>query len=712
MKEFINLQNLIKSLQMNILKIVPTLCLAVLCYGINAQINPVDSVSLNQYLAEVLSDTTTQTKNDIEVISKSTIDGIQFRWAPVNVETWNLGIKHGYTLERLDNDNNYIKVGKGNFKPWERDQWMPYQEEQYKYVHIAAMTIFGESQANGGFVEASNELATRHSFNLFAADMDKVAAEASGFSYMETDTTYFYPTQYRIFVHDPVSGISSDTTDFISAFYGVDKFLPPALSVYDGDGVIKLQWEGGGHFLGGQDLTAYYIERSADGVSFSRVIPDAFVNVTSRLRNSNEMSTYIDSVSNGITYHYRVIGVDPFSDLTEPSNVETGIGIDLTPPSIPYSFMTSINDQKHVDLSWEWSDEKKAGDLLGFNVYRSNEIKGQGQKLNETILSIDQRSFTDVAPIAGDVGFYTIEAVDKNNNVAQSSSTSIYVLDDIPPGIPTELHGEIDSNGVVLLQWEAPLDKDVKGYELFYSNHKDMDYIKINTPIFKNNFYVLELNLKTLTKNRYYKVVAVDYNYNRSDYSKMTVVTRPDIIPPVASIFKRYNVTEDGIELTWIASTSDDVASIELMRRSEGVDWEVVSDFDASKDIYLDNNIEDGRMYEYTLVTKDESQNTTYPQKTLVLEALRSYYLAKIERIDLVEKDNSLLLSWDYKNSKDYTYIVYQQDSEGDLVTVKKLKGSNKYSVKKNKDANYAFAVKVQANDGRSSKMSEIVMLR
>src|SRR5690606_31469474 len=108
----------------------------------------------------------------------------------------------------------------------------------------------------------------------------------------------------------------------------------------------------------------------------------------------------------------------------------------------------------------------------------------------------------------------------------------VQIADDTPPAIPGEIHGEIDSTGTVVLQWKANADADLLGYRVFRSNSPSDDPIEVTTRILSENTFLDTVKVRVLNREVYYRVVAVDQNYNTSEYSARIVLHRPDIIPP------------------------------------------------------------------------------------------------------------------------------------------------------------------------------------
>jgi len=657
----------------------------------------------------VLNNEVSIQKDDIIVLSKCTEDGINFRWAPTNVSTWKMGNSHGYTFERMSVDTNiYLPVGKGLFKPLAESEWPQVgAETELNYMHAAAKCIYEVSETQG-FVNNANDLSIRHAFHMMCADFNKAAAEASGLSYLETDKSDASFGNYRIYTFDPETNESSDTFYFIDAFYGLDSVLSPDLELEELDGAIRLSWSGGGQMESEySQLTAYHIERATDGKNFVRLNDQPFVRAITEFNINSRYTSFMDSVENGIKYQYRVIGLDAFADQTAPSNLVEGMGIDLVPPNTPFGLETDVIDNSEVQIDWLWEDTDLHGDLAGFNIYVSVDRESPFQKINEKLLSTNTNSYLDMNPPITGANYYQIEAVDESDNVTRSIAVVGQIVDMIPPQAPTNLEATIDSNGIILIQWEKPFDDDIQGYELFFSNSDKYEFIKKAIPMIENEFYVDSTTLRTLTKELYYKVCAVDWNFNRSEVSEKVLVMRPDIIPPAPALFIGYYVSKEGIQIEWMKSVSNDVASTVLERREAGKEWVVIDDFDSNNTIYIDKNAKPGIFYAYNLITIDDSGNQSMPDKTLVLEGHTPFFLADVEDVRLEKNGDQLDLSWDYENIEDHLFIIYKKDNDGDMITFKKLSGQSSFSIPFEETQDYTFAIKAQAKDGRFSKMSE-----
>lgn len=125
-------------------------------------------------------------------------------------------------------------------------------------------------------------------------------------------------------------------------------------------------------------------------------------------------------------------------------------------------------------------------------------------------------------------------AIDTAGNESYSVFTYGMVFDSVAPSIPSNIKCSIDSNGVVNLTWDKPKEIDVFGYRVYFSNNANHAFINLTGKPIETNSYSDTISLKTLTKKAFYKIVALDFNYNHSKFSEAIEIKRPDKIKPQA----------------------------------------------------------------------------------------------------------------------------------------------------------------------------------
>ncbi|MDP3300488.1 MAG: hypothetical protein Q8S36_00800 [Sulfuricurvum sp.] len=151
---------------------------------------------------------------------------------------------------------------------------------------------------------------------------------------------------------------------------------------------------------------------------------------------------FIDrDLKDGQIYYYRVRAVTYDKLITEPSETSK-LSTKPLPPEIKN--ITSSSDlPKAIALSWEPSG---INDLDHYNIYRSNTSNGiytYHVKLNES-------KFTDITKEDGQVFFYKITAVDKDDLESPQSTPIVQGSSLVKPKAPTSFDGKIGPNGVDL----------------------------------------------------------------------------------------------------------------------------------------------------------------------------------------------------------------------------------------------------------------------
>ena len=658
--------------------------------------------------------------DDIYILTKSSSKGLEFRWAPTNIKTWQMGIDHGYRIEKIGFKADTTLVSLTDFslspsrtiKPWPLDEWEPIVNEDRPYCAIAAMSIYGEEKnPQKGFVNEAQALENRHGFNVLAADLDVEAAEASGLYFVEKDKSITScGGMYRIYTLDESTGESSDTA-YVMTMYADNQelYAPTLLDNVEYENAIAIRWY---NQRGTKKYSAFHIERSNDGKTFARLTKKPFIYAVTSLRPENDMITYTDSVDqNGVDYYYRVIGIDAFATESPASEVMVAQGKEKVNLTSPINVSVDQKDNDKLVVSWEAPMDIPNDIIAGYRVMRALDVDDEFVTISDKLLSNNTRSFTDENPDSRETNYYKVIVVDTDGNEATSALSFGFTKDDIAPQVPTNLVAEIDTLGNVLLEWDAPKDNDIRGYRVFWSYEKDGNYAVQSGKLLPNTHFVDELKLKSLTEVVYYYVIAVDYSYNRSEASEIYTLKKPDIIPPAASIFADYKVSEDGIYFEWIASASLDVTSIKLERSSseEGT-WTTVESFDMEKNSFLDINVEGGKLYQYRLLTTDDAGNRTYNIKPLTLEALTPFYIPSVTEFKAEYKEGNLTLSWSYDNAEEYEYMVYRQLSNGNLKSLKKISGKTSFTDHGSRPK-ARYAVVARAKDGRESRMSEKITI-
>ena len=646
--------------------------------------------------------------------SRAMLGGTMLRWAPTTLELWLDGLDHGYILERriLSKDSNEVTdfeiVSGSAIMPWDASQWKSIVSDDKPYCAAAAQCVLKQTTEQGqGFVLQADEQQNLFGFNLLASDLDRDAAIGSGLGYFDISVDTSEIAIYRLrLASAPLSGYT-DTASTMALGYDVGYFPTELDTILEYENKLKLQWS----VVSNDDApTAYYVERSVDGENFERLNKTPYIPIKTDVNRMSDQIVYIDSVPQNYTaYYYRVLGINAFAQTSKPSNVVKAMGQDRTPPNTPFNVTSQEAENGVVMINWDWEDYNKDNDLTGFRVLKSTNAKGPFDTLSTGLISEKKRKIMDKNPDQVATNFYKVIAYDDKGNYSESNLSFLITTDDVAPAAPQGLEAVIDSTGLVLLTWEPPADKDVRGYLVHFSNGEKSNFAVIPGQYLTQPFYLDSLNLNTLTESIYYYVVALDLSYNASEASQIIEAKKPDIIPPVASIFKGYKVDQGAINITWIKSVSADVERVELWRKTQTSDWIKMENFDDEIVSFKDNTVSEGEFYEYTLRTYDDAGNLALPQKNLSLKALKPFFIAGATETSFSKEKEGAMLAWQYENAKDFTFIIYKGTDTENLSIIKYVEGSLSFldSSYSRKDKSM-YAIKVRARDGRSSELTII----
>ncbi|WP_066224096.1 fibronectin type III domain-containing protein [Formosa haliotis] len=220
--------------------------------------------------------------------------------------------------------------------------------------------------------------------------------------------------------------------------------------------------------------------------------------------------------------------------------------LDETPPSIPAGLVSSNITSNSLDLSWSVSTDNVG--VTDYEVF----MDGISQGLSSGLLT---QSITGLSPNTS--YSFTVLAVDGSGNRSGQSTgltvTTLELLDEVPPSIPTGLVSSNITSNSLDLSWSASTDNvGVTDYEVF------MDGISQGL-----SSGLLTQSITGLSPNTSYSftVLAVDGSGNRSGQSTgLTVATLEllDETPPSIPIgLVSSNITSNSLDLSWSASTDN-----------------------------------------------------------------------------------------------------------------------------------------------------------
>ncbi len=424
------------------------------------------------------------------------------------------------------------------------------------------------------------------------------------------------------------------------------------------DGEVFLTWEYP-PYKGGNDIVVGFniYSRGEKDEKFYKITPLPL------LRWEGTLSYRDLDVDNGFTYHYYITSVDIIGAESAPSNTVSAKPFDKTPPAIP-SGLETVSEEAKVSIRWNLSLEL---DIAGYNIFRATSITGDFQKLNKELIAPDSPYYTDEEVVAGNLYFYRVSAVDKAGNESKmSNAISGAVRDTTPPQPPRNLTAEVKQRKVYL-KWEAPPDKDVKGYYVYRGNtEKDILSITPN-PLPKEQLEYIDEGFRKegLVPGDSYVlgVSAVDNSYNEGKPAFIKVEI-PDDEPPSLPVSFFARAREDGkVEVTWQTSMSRDVNGYRIYRAEEGNEPLMIGEVGKEVFSFIDDKAEKGKRYLYQVTAVDKAGNESEKTKPVLVIP------SDIERpptprgIKVVIADNGVRISWEAVQVEDLLgYNVYRAD--------------------------------------------------
>lgn len=333
---------------------------------------------------------------------------------------------------------------------------------------------------------------------------------------------------------------------------------PPAPSL-QGDGGEKsavLVWQ---HLAASDHFFAYDLERASRESG-----PYQKINASPLVYNQAQDSTgagnmlYVDSLQrNYQAYYYRLVGYDYFGGRSLPSAPLRLMGRDRTPPAPVQNITLDHQGDNLLSIAWDPVEDPS---LQGYFVlYSSETVNGPFVALHEQVLGPGVNSFQWAEFAPAEKNFFSVLSLDTAGNYRTAPGQFLFMIDSIPPALPDSMGGFIDSSGLVHLHWTPSRSGDIEAYRLFRTVNPAYEFLPVSDrPIYDTSF-VDTVDMTMLDRHYFYRLVALDRNFNHSDYSPALHLRKPDIIPPTAPILQRPQRRGDTLTLRWTPSSSLDL---------------------------------------------------------------------------------------------------------------------------------------------------------
>ncbi|MCX6153503.1 MAG: hypothetical protein NT007_05030 [Candidatus Kapabacteria bacterium] len=675
------------------------------------------------------------------IIARGYQDSIILRWAVGKPAVWEIATRSGYKIERAIltnvNDSDYSKlkfeeIAGSPFKAWNEQQFISYfqahteQDPEAESVYMVGLMAGIADQENdsvpqpfsafqnglGSLTEARNNLETKFGFSLVMANKSSTAATALGLRAVDKNiingTTYVY--KMSLVEHSKTYKDKDIYVKVKAEAFKPEKYKEEIYFI-DGDKEVVLSWNSV------RDFNSYNIDRalSKDG-PYSRLTKSPILKSKPVGFESFERTGFKnDSLTNYTKYYYRVYGNTAFADQILVGEIEV-MPKDRTPPQKP-NLDLPINALGAVYLKWNLTPPIE-GDLKGFLVARSNKYTGPFIRINDQLLPTDAREYIDKSFDKDAENYYIIQALDTALNYSISNTSMVTLIDSIPPSKPAFISGKIDSLGIVTIIIEKNKEKDLMGYRLFKANGPEHEFSVIYegfVDLDSSNQQVQTIFIDTVTLNSltpyiYYKVQALDFHFNPSEYSEYLKIKRPDTIPPTTPVFTGLLVREKEVELSFALSESEDVVMHILYRKlSPDSPWDSITKININQNNYIDTNVKQGTTYYYSIRAKDDSGLFSHYANAVFGKPYDNGVRPAVQNLKIAKEKANIVLNWEYKSfNKNTFFVIYKKDSKGNLKEYQRSDSLTFTDSSLKKGIN-SYAVKVFTKDGGESNISEAV---
>jgi len=658
----------------------------------------------------------------VKVIARPLPEKTLLRWAVNEPYAWKKANEHGFLVERATISRNGEAVVpierkmivSNPLRPKPLEEWETLANKDQNFA-VMAQALFGETfqvttpgSAMGQVFAVNEELEQRFTIALIAAEQNFEAAKMAGWGYEDNTISPNEKYIYTISVATPEESVIKIEKGTVFASADLYEELPKPIGLIGafGDGHVLLSW----NFNLLQNLySSYSVERSANNSTYKQLNGLPVFNAEQPKETGELSMFYTDSIANGIPYYYRIKGKTAFGEIgpvSEPlmGQAEQKLGF------VPRIYKKEIPTDSKAILYWEF-DEKGDELISGFELKRSNNDQGPFETVKSDIpISVRKVEFDGLKRI----NYFTIVAKGKNGLDSESFSTMVQPIDSIPPKPPMGLKGIMDTTGIIRLNWQKNVEEDLSGYRIFKSNNPNIEFSEITKTTFSNESYSDTIPVSTLNKKVYYKIKAEDLRYNKSEFSEILIVDIPDLIPPSPPVLKNYEVISEGIRINWIPSSSLDVSSHSLYRKSgnQETKWELLKEFASLLDTtFLDSKDLGPNSYNYTIIAKDTSGLESAPANPITINWLGKTLEEKdIKFSGTVNRELRFInLSWRIKEEI-REYRLYRGNNESNLRLYKTLDGNSKSynDVSLEINSNYTYGLQALMANGRTSVIKKI----
>lgn len=646
-------------------------------------------------------------KSSLAAKVKVTDSSVILRWAPADLKTWEAAKKHGYMIQRAEVENessasiinwkNISSLNNTPFFPWkDNDSLWKEQINKNENLFLIYNALYPEKVSR--FVNPNEKkAATENLFflGLMVCDIYPDAARAAALYFSDEQADRNKKYAYRI---------SIPGTAILPAVVFCNMQMPEYPSVSSLRAVSKnqssvLSWEIKNT---GMYYSSWIIERSDDSIHFVRLNDFPHVVMASQFEKNKTETYFLDStVEKKKKYWYRVKGKDHFGGYGPVSNVVSCISYpDLKGAAELDTFF--VQDDSLLKIYYYLTDSSEIPEIKSHGVLWSEYIDGK-----YSFLSSKNGETNHIT--CSRTNYYKMFVTGFNNDTVFSHPYLVLLPDKTPPPVPEIISGTSDRKGIIKIAWKPVKENQLMGYRVYRSNFLHEEFTEVTGNFLQDTFFTDTVSLETLTEEIYYRVNAVDKNYNNSAYSLPIKIKKPDIIPPVMAVITDIHYEKNKIILQWNNSTSEDVASTEIWRSSLLTGFNKIFVAANNENSFADSSAVPDSCYYYKTVVVDDANNFTESQPVYGCNLSVLYPAIDSVSFSVNRDKKNISLAWKYEYAGVEKYILYKSKKGEPPRICKTLPGDvNFYQDKELHIGNqYVYYLRAVFQNGKESVLGD-----
>lgn len=324
--------------------------------------------------------------------------------------------------------------------------------------------------------------------------------------------------------------------------------------------------------------------------------------------------TYPISTVNNIgdgSYYVPVTATDGVGNSTTDS--DTLLTLDNTPPPSPTNLVATALAGGSIKLTWTASSPET--DVSQYNIYRATTSAGQDYSSTTYTVSAGITTYTDTATTDGQTYYYVVRAQDAAGNIeTNTNEVSATASGGTGPPAPTNLTATAIAGGSIKLTWTASSpETNVAQYNIYRATSSGGQNYNSSLASVSAGTTTYTDTTTTDGVTYYYVVRAQDNVGNIETNTNEASATADATAPPAPTNLTATAITDDGIQLSWTASSPEtDVSQYNIYRAttSGGENYSSPTyTVSAGTTTYTDTSTTDGVTYYYVVRAQNAAGN-------------------------------------------------------------------------------------------------------